>query len=265
MTLPYLIQGKNIVVNVGPKVHTINENHITYNKILEAIKSSDWQTVIDNVEPKKVIINYGSGNVSIKGETFFWKDQEMNNSITRRIIQMHSDGFDIEPMVNFMDNLMQNPSSTAVKELYLFLEGNMLPITPDGYFLAYKKVTEEFKDCYTGKIDNSVGQIVEMERNQVDDDRRHTCSYGLHFSSYDYANQFYSNNGHIVILKINPRDVVSIPYDYGNQKGRCSMYEVISIYGEGTGIENSSVVDIQIGFPDDGSIISTEEYNPFDF
>ena len=30
-----------------------------------------------------------------------------------------------------------------------------------------------------------------------------------------------------MVLKINPRDVVSIPNDYNNQKGRCCRYEVI--------------------------------------
>ena len=30
-----------------------------------------------------------------------------------------------------------------------------------------------------------------------------------------------------MILKINPRDVVSIPSDYGDTKGRCCLYEVI--------------------------------------
>jgi hypothetical protein len=245
MTLPYLIQGTNIVINVGTKVHTINKTHIAYDKILDAIKSGDWQTVTDHIEPKKVIVDYGSGNISMKGDEFYWKDVLLDNSITRRIIKMYTDGFDIEPMVKFMDNLMQNPSNTAVNELYLFLEGNMLPITPDGHFLAYKKVTDEFKDFYSGEFDNSIGQVVTMERNMVDDNRGHTCSHGLHFSSYSYARDFHSDKGRIVILKINPCDVVSIPYDYNNQKGRCSRYEVVSEYGV-ENIEYTSVVEITI-------------------
>jgi hypothetical protein len=35
----------------------------------------------------------------------------------------------------------------------------------------------------------------------------------------------------IVILKINPRDVVSIPTDYNNSKGRACRYEIIGELG----------------------------------
>jgi hypothetical protein len=56
-----------------------------------------------------------------------------------------------------------------VTELYGFLEKGNLPITNDGHFLAYKKVRKDYKDCHSGTMDNSIGQVVEMERNQVDD------------------------------------------------------------------------------------------------
>jgi len=120
---------------------------------------------------------------------------------------------------------MQNPSKRAVTELYGFLEKNNLPITSDGHFLAYKKVKQDYTDCYTGTMDNSVGKVVEMERNRVDDDQNNTCSTGLHFCSRDYLNHF--GGERIVIVKINPRDVVSIPTDYNNAKGRACRYEVI--------------------------------------
>jgi hypothetical protein len=100
-----------------------------------------------------------------------------------------------------------------------------LPITPDGHFLAYKKVKVDYKDCYSGTMDNSVGQVVEMERNRVDDDKDRTCSTGLHFCSREYLNHF--GGERVVIVKINPRDVVSIPADYNNTKGRACRYEVI--------------------------------------
>lgn len=228
MSFPYLIQGDNIIVNIDHKVFTISKANIAFNKMLEAIKSNDWESVRDLAEPKKVIVNYGNGNISVKGEEFFWKDKILDNSITKRIIKMMVDGFDISPMVAFMDNLMQNPSNTAINELYLFLENNNLPITPDGHFLAYKKVDKDFFDFHTGTIDNSVGAFVTMERNMVDDDRNRTCSHGLHFCSREYLSNFSSGNDHTMLLKINPRDVVSIPRDYNNSKGRCCGYEVIS-------------------------------------
>ena len=225
MSYPYLIQGSNIVVVIGNKSHTISKTHITYTKVLEAIKAGDWDSVPDIIEPKKVVLNYGQGNVSIQGETLFWKGKELNTGLSVRMIQMLQEGFPIEPMVNFMENLYSNPSHRAVTELYGFLEKSNLPITPDGHFLAYKKVREDFKDCHTGKMDNSVGQIVEMERHEVDDNKDQTCSTGLHFCAMSYLSSF--GGARTVIVKINPRDVVSIPSDYNDAKGRACRYEVI--------------------------------------
>ena len=225
MSYPFLIQGNNIVVVIDNKPHTINKTHITYQRVVDAIKAGDWVTVKDVIEPKKVVLDYGQGNVAVQGDKLFWKGEEMHNALSNRMIQMLQDGFPIEPMIQFMENLMQNPSKRAVTELYGFLEKNSLPITPDGHFLAYKKVKGDYKDCYTGTMDNSVGSVVEMERNRVDDDQNRTCSTGLHFCSRDYLNHF--SGDRVVIVKINPRDVVSIPNDYNDSKGRACRYEVV--------------------------------------
>ncbi len=229
MTYPYLIQGNNVVVVMGNNSHTISKTHISYQKILDAIKADDWNTVKDVIEPKKVVLNYGQGNVSIQGDKLFWKNEELHSSLAVRMIQMLQEGFPIEPMVKFMENLMNNPSKRAVTELYRFLEKNNLPITPDGHFLAYKKVRNDYLDVYSGTMDNSVGKVVEMERNKVDDDKDNTCSSGLHFCSMAYLNHF--GGERTMIVKINPRDVVSIPTDYKDSKGRACRYEVIGELG----------------------------------
>ncbi len=229
MSYPFLIQGSNITVIIGNTPHTISKTHITYERVKEAIKAGDWDTVKDIIEPRKMVLNYGRGHVSIKGETLYWKDKELHSSLATRMIAMLQEGFPIEPMVAFMENLMANPSRQAVNELYGFLEKNNLPITPDGHFLAYKRVREDYLDCHSGTMDNSIGRIVEMERNEVDDNRNNTCSAGLHFCSHSYLAHF--SGARTVIVKINPRDVVSIPSDYNDAKGRACRYEVIGEVG----------------------------------
>lgn len=232
MSYPFIVQGNNITVVIGNKPHTISKSHITYNKVLEAIKASDWDTVKNIIEPVKVVLNYGQGNVSVKGETLYWKNKEMHNALSTRMIAMLQDGFPIEPLVNFMENLMTNPSKRAVDELYGFLEKNSLPITPDGHFLAYKKIRGDYMDIYSGTMDNSVGKVLEMARNEVDDNKDQTCSAGLHFCSQEYLPHFGVSEGNrVVIVKINPADVVSIPSDYNNSKGRTCRYEVIGEIG----------------------------------
>jgi hypothetical protein len=231
MAYPFIIQGNNVVVVIGNKSHAISKTHITYNKVVEAIKAGDWDTVKDVIEPKKVVLNYGRGNVSVQGEKLYWKGEELNSGLAVRMIQMLQEGFPIEPMVNFMENLFQNPSKRAVTELYGFLEKNNLPITPDGHFLAYKKVRRNYLDIHSGTMDNSVGKVLEMERNAVDDDKDRTCSTGLHFCGMSYLPHFGGSDSRTVIVKINPRDVVSIPSDYNDSKGRACRYEVIGELG----------------------------------
>lgn len=254
MSFPYIVQGSNITVVIGTTPHTVSKSHIAYNKLLNAIKAGDWETVQDIIEPKKAVINFGQGNIEIQGDKIFWKGREMHNALTKRMVAMIQEDFPIEPLAAFMENLMENPSKRAVTELYGFLEKNTLPITPDGCFLAYKKVRQDYLDCHSGTVLNkpavymtdedtaalaeAAGKnnevtvevvdgvtVVSMERNLVDDDQNRTCSTGLHFCSQDYLTHF--GGERIVILKINPRDVVSIPNDYNDSKGRCARYEIV--------------------------------------
>lgn len=226
---PYMIQGNNVTVVINNTPHTISKNHVFYEKVIDGIKNGDWDVVEDVVNPKKTVVNYGNGNISIQGDKLFWGERELHNSFTQRIVEMYQHNMPLEPMVLFMENLMQNPSYRAVNELYGFMENCTLPITPDGHFLAYKKVRADYKDVYSGTMDNSVGAVVQMERNEVDDDKDRTCSSGLHFCSQSYLSAF--GGERIMIVKVNPRDVVSIPSDYNNAKGRACRYEVIGELG----------------------------------
>lgn len=222
---PYIIQGKNIILVIKNKNFTISDTHVNYSKILDAIKQDNWDIIESLTDVVETLTKFSQGNIRVKDGNIYWKGEPFHNALSSRILQMIEEGFDVKPMMNFMENLMLNPSKRAVDELYGFLEKSNLPITPDGCFLAFKKVKDNYMDVYTGTIDNSIGKIVSMERNQVNDDKDQTCSTGLHFCSKDYLGHF--GGQRVMILKINPRDVVSIPSDYNDSKGRCCTYEVI--------------------------------------
>ena len=68
-----------------------------------------------------------------------------------------------------------------------------------------------------------------MLNQHYNEDKNQTCSSGLHFCSLDYLPNFGRGDGNrVVILEIDPADVVSIPSDYNNAKGRACRYKVIS-------------------------------------
>lgn len=225
----YILGGDSITVFVDGNSYTINKQAPTYKMVLDAVKSQDYKALVDAVNIRQGIANKvsakGKGRVSINDNVITYDGVEVTGLISSRIFEVLSAGLGVDPMVRFLENLMENPSRRAVLELFGFIDACRLPITEDGHFLAYKRVRDDYKDVHSGTFDNSVGQVLEMPRNAVDEDKDRTCSAGLHFCSYDYLKSF--GGSRIMVLKINPRDVVAIPSDYNNSKGRTCRYEVV--------------------------------------
>lgn len=224
-------------VVIGTDIHTIANDHVNCEAIQEAYaegRVDDLETLI-SVRKAIEVFSEGTG-VRIEGSKLFYGDRELKSGLAQRIVRLMREGKEgfAKPLVAFMENLMQNPSYRAVEGLYEWLERSQLPITPDGHFIAWKIVDNDFKDLRTRSFDNSPGKIVEIPRNQVDEDPDRTCSYGLHFCSNDYLPQyggFYGGNrsqSKVVMVKVNPRDVGAFPHDYNVSKGRCCRYEVLS-------------------------------------
>jgi hypothetical protein len=226
-------QGK-ITACINGAIHTIDTTHPNYQKALDAIKAQDFDAFLDHVDLTRKIKDFIlNGDVQIVDGCIYYQGEIIHNTLTKRVISFMQQDLPFKPLLNFLYNLMKNPSYRAVNELYDFLDVGELPITEDGYFLAFKNVKNDYKDIHSGTFDNSVGKVCEMPRYKVDEDKDRTCSTGLHFCSIAYLPQFRdSNGGKTMILKINPADVVAIPADYNNTKGRTCKYEVIGEYTE---------------------------------
>lgn len=230
---PYIIRdNSSLTIVIEGRQSTINrETHPKFDQVLDALRASDWDAIPDLVDLISVIRDYTSenGDIEVKDGDVLFQGKPFANAIADRLLAMLEEDLPVEPLCNFLTNLKKNPSKRAVDELYGFLENNNLPLTADGHFVAYKKVRDDYSDIYSGKFDNSVGQVCEMPRNEVDEDKDRTCSDGLHFCSIEYLPCFGRCAGNrVVLVKINPRDVVSIPSDYNNAKGRACRYEVIA-------------------------------------
>lgn len=161
---------------------------------------------------------------------------EVKGRLARVILDHYNQGLNAKPLENFVARLYKNPSYRVVNQLFDFIEASRknaggFTITEDGYIIGYKKIRSDFTDCHTGTFDNHPGKIVEIPRNEVDEDPNKTCSKGLHFCAFNYLAHFGSCScDKIVIVKVDPSDVVAIPVDYNNSKARCCKYEVIDEY-----------------------------------
>jgi hypothetical protein len=216
--------------------------------------------------------HFCDGYVHVKNGTLNWNGIPMPELFTDRILDMKKEGFDFDSMLNFMCNLNDNPSDKSILELFDFMQNKNLPITQDGYFLAYKAVRPDFKDIYSGSIDNSVGEVVEVDRSKVDSNRNRHCGAGLHVGAIDYVTSYGGINldshedndsdggNQIVICKVNPADVVSVPSDARFQKLRACRYEVVAIFEDvfdksvevlGSTVDNVSVVKYNDAWKED--------------
>lgn len=240
--IPFSISDRSLTFYVDGSPYSIDRSSPAWDELKGLVQEADpdvdrlisltnpVKTVEAAVESVVALDYLPRGKVSVTRTAIKYDDVELDGVLVERIFDMLSEGFNIMPMVRFLENLMTNPADFARDELYLWLESSDLPITEDGHFLAYKNVRGDFKSIHDGKTDNTPGLIVSMPRSNVDADRDRTCSAGLHFCSKSYLPSFsHAADGHTVLLKINPADVVSIPSDYDNAKGRAWKYEVLKV------------------------------------
>jgi hypothetical protein len=227
MSKAVIVTANTISFHAAGKFNQVNISNPQFANIKELVKSGKLEEAAKLIDLKpQVLAAIAGSKAELRGNTVYFNGEAVHSILGHRIVSLAQQGFTIEPMLRFLENLMSNPSKRAVDELYGFLEASKLPITDDGHFLAYKSVRQDFKDHHTGTMDNSPGTVVRMDRNKVDEDKDRTCSYGLHFAAHEYASNF-GSSGRMVVLKINPRDVVAIPSDYNKQKGRACEYLVL--------------------------------------
>jgi hypothetical protein len=177
------------------------------------------------------VANLPLGLVAVTRLGVTYNGEPMHDALSDRLLAVFNEGGDILPWVRFMELVKQNPYQESAEELYLWLtKAADMPILPDGRFLAYKAVNLDYTSIHDGRTMNAVGTTVVMPggRAAVDAERRRTCSTGLHFCSKSYL-QFFGRGsaGRVLLLAVSPLDVVSIPDDHDNAKGRAVQYEVV--------------------------------------
>ena len=232
MSVPFMFVDGNLTVVLKNKSHQVLPDHLNYKMIMEALPTASEDELLGMIDVETAVASFSDGRVTVENGVVKFDGDEVHGSISKRILEFMKNGLPFEPIVQFLHNVMENPSMQSQRELYDFLEHENLPITEDGYFLAYKAVRSDFKDKYRGVFDNSVGQVCEMVRAKVDDNREVGCSQGLHAGALSYVASYGSvdSGDKIVIVKINPKDVVSVPKDCDCQKLRTCRYEVVGLY-----------------------------------
>src|SRR5271157_5029075 len=171
--LSYVLKSDNLAVAVTDPVtkmpvwKTMHSTHASFKSIVKALKREDWAKAVRLFDTAQLIADKSQGRVQVRKDGVFYNGTKVDNSLTTRILQLIKEGKPVSSMLRFMDRLYQNPSQAAIGELYDWLNGCKLPITDDGRFVAYRRVRSDYKDVYSGSIDNSPGQKCMMKRSDV--------------------------------------------------------------------------------------------------
>ena len=258
-----------LIAETGPSV--IGKSHPNFYKIKKALLAKNFLEVEEMLDVKNGYKEFSNGLIAVDGDNLIYNGTIVHNVLTQRIVQMIHNGDEATPMLNFLVNLMDNPSEGSIDQLYTFLEHENLPITEDGCFLAYKAINRDYTDKYTGTISNKVGEKVKMPYEEVTADPTKHCSSGLHCGSIEYVRCYGNfktdeNNEHtgdrLVTIKVNPSAVVSVPEDSDRQKVRVYRYVV---HEE---IENPYDLvpkyEAPVYYDDEGNEYDDEDYDDFE-
>ena len=234
--LAWSINERTITCVVDGQIYTIQRDHPEARQVLRAIKDrAPAAKVVALFNKITAIATYMKGSVEVRGNSVFCHGEPIRDVIAERILKFMGADLPYEPLIAFLERIEANPSKRSREQLYTFLEHKNLPITPRGTFLAYKAINHDWTDKYSGKFVNRVGCTLSMPRNKVDDDPEQHCSYGFHVGSINYVHDFacgYGTRGgdRIVIVEVDPADVVSVPTDCSCQKVRTCKYTVVAEY-----------------------------------
>jgi hypothetical protein len=249
-TINWFITDQNVTVNYQGQTHIVKRSDALADDLIRAIKENRLDDVPNLVSVARAMENKSKGNVLFRDGELLVKGVRVPAELACKIQKFIDEGLPYQPLVKFAENLQKNPSFRAVNELFQFLEKNDHPLTENGTFLAFKKVQEDFTDVHTGKFDNHPGQVLEMPRNQVDEDPTSHCSHGFHVGNWRYCHEFNGNTGIMLEVEVNPADVVAVPTDL-NEKIRVCRYKVLGVVDSAFSSSPLRVIDKNTNLSDD--------------
>jgi hypothetical protein len=238
---------KNLVVVVDGDMYVADEQHPLFDTLVAKAVAGDESVVNDfdaSVAAATKFENL-SERVSVANGRVYFDGDELDDVYADQIIEfLEADVEDWKPLVKFYEKALSNIEAHTRENLARWIEsvkahdGSGLTINDDGDIVGYKGVTADLKsirsgpgivngEVVDGHLDNSPGNVVEMQRSKVEHNPQVGCSVGLHVGTWEYAKGF--SQGPVLEVTVNPRDVVSVPTDCGGQKMRVARYKVVQV------------------------------------
>lgn len=231
----------NITVVVDGEIYVADSEHPLFDEIVDGAVDGD-ESVVDLFDSSKRAAEHLtplSERVSVAGGHLFIDQTEVEDVFAEQVIRFLNDGVEDgwPALVNFLEKVYSNTSEDVRENLSRWLKAEQFSILPNGNILGYRGLTRDYKSKHSGpgivngervngQLDNTVGNVVELDRNLVTHDPSVGCAPGLHVGTHAYA-QGWGSGGVVVSVEVDPRNVVSVPYESGDSKMRVTKYKVL--------------------------------------
>ena len=251
-----VISSNGITIIQGARTITVPPDHPNYKDIKEELSNNlpDYDRAFELADIPVALNMFiqdggagGSLTVDVERKVVQYNGDDLPDMFAQKLLSLMRHDMKPVTILNFLEKLYDNPLPSAIEDLLPFCAANDFMLWDDGDILGFKSVTEDFRDHHSGSFDNSPGKIVSMPRESVDSDREVTCSRGLHIAARSYAEGFIAN-GKLLVVKVNPTDVIAVPVDYDRKKMRCCRYQSICEIERGEALPNTIGVYAPIDF-----------------
>lgn len=235
--LAFTITNQALTFFVKGRPYSLTRDHENYAAARAHLQTEpgvdhDVDMLIDMVDVRRKLQRDSFGRIQFDGNEVIWQGKPLHNIWVERILEFREAGEHYGSLWNALDKLVHNPTQAAIERLPIFLDRVNLPFMPDGRFLAFKGVNSNYESCHVSpdgtRFRHLVGDKPRMPREEVDADPNRTCSTGLHVGAPGYVRNSYGGGSHaLVLVAVDPVDVVAVPTDYQGEKMRVCGYEVI--------------------------------------
>jgi len=204
-----LSDNKNVRVEKSDK---------NYAKILKAFSLPKDEQEAEVIRILNPVVLGKRGVVGVEGfelidDEIHYQGERLPFALEQKVLSIMEDGLPLEHFAKFWDRLQKNPSATSISELVDFLSYKELPITDDGYFIAYKGVDASYWSVKGNKSTKVI--ILNIETFQI--------------SIFNIANFFATNQIEMNITKVVTKVLNNLTNTFTRTSIRTHHIEVMPI------------------------------------
>lgn len=223
----YIINKDSVTLTYQDEVYTTDSSNTNFKEIVNLIIQGNYSEAANLFSYAAAISNWVDGLLEVRDDRIFYDNFEIKGKFVEKIIKHAQNDLDVASFLKFLKLTMEQEDVEVRNRLLDFAADDTIDFSDEGYVIAFKNVKSDYYDKHSGKFRNMVGDKPSVPRSSVDADHNATCSSGLHVCSFKYLVRCWGTSGRNMVVHVNPKDFVAIPYDYDDSKARVSTYTVV--------------------------------------